>query len=190
MSEQQSKDEIPVGHTYDGIQEFDNPMPGWWKGLFALTLAFAGLYFSVATLSGGQLSPIAYYDRAVLDEMKKSGVLKGDAATLIRLSQNPDMVKNGAAIFAANCVACHNRDASGLIGPNLTDEYYINVEHVEDLVDVITKGRKNGAMPSWANRLNNNEIVMVASYVASLRGKNLPGKPPEGKQIAPWGIGN
>jgi cytochrome c oxidase cbb3-type subunit 3 len=72
------------------------------------------------------------------------------------------------------------------VGPNLTDEYYKNVRQVEDIAKVIIKGAGNGAMPAWANRLNENEIVLVSAYVASLRGQNVPGKNPDGVEIAPW----
>lgn len=176
-------------HTYDGIEEYDNPLPGWWKWLWAGTIVFSVCYFFVVTITGGQLSPVAAYDRAALAELKNAGgPLKPDAATLVRLMKDDDSMKAGAAIFATNCVACHNRDASGLIGPNLTDDYYIHVRKIEDIADVVTKGRKSktAEMPAWANRLSPNEIVQVSSFVASLRGKNLPGKPPEGQAIARW----
>lgn len=186
MSEQPNQDRLS-DHAYDGIQEYDNPLPGWWTWLFAGTIGFAVLYFFTVTITGGQLSAQAAYDRDVVAELhRQGGPLKGDAETLLKLQKDDESLKAGAAIFQTNCVACHNRDASGLIGPNLTDDYYINVDKIEDIVDVITKGRKNGAMPTWGNRLSGNEIVQVAAYVASLRGKNLSGRPPEGKLIPPW----
>ena len=71
--------------------------------------------------------------------------------------------------------------------PNLTDDYYIHVKKITDFVDVITKGRKDGAMPAWGNRLSPNEIIVVAAYVASLRGTNYPGgKDHEGTIPPPW----
>lgn len=178
-----------TGHTYDGIQEYDNPLPGWWKWIWAATIAFSVCYFLLDVLTDGQLGPKPSYDQAVVAELKRSGgPLKPDATTLVRLMKDDESMKAGASIFATNCVACHNRDASGLIGPNLTDDYYIHVRKVEDIPDVVTKGRKSktAEMPSWANRLTPNEIVLVSSYVASLRGQNRPGKAPEGKVIAPW----
>jgi len=180
----------PLDHTYDGIQEYDSPLPGWWKWLWAATIVFSGIYFFTAMLLGGQLSPVEEYGRASIAELKRSGgALKPDATTLLRLLKDDDSLKAGAAIFATNCVACHNRDASGLIGPNLTDEFYLHVRKIEDIPDVVTKGRKSKAaeMPSWANRLSPNEIVQVSAYVASLRGQNHSGKAAEGQQIPAWG---
>jgi cytochrome c oxidase cbb3-type subunit 3 len=187
MSEQ-AKDKLS-DHAYDGIQEYDNPLPGWWTWLWAATIVFSICYFSMAVISGGQFSAVASYDRAVLEELKRSGgPLKGDAQTLMRLMKDPDSLSAGAAIFATNCVQCHNRDGSGLIGPNMTDEYYIDVRKIDDIPEIVTHGRKNGAMPAWGNRLSPNEIVQVSAYIASLRGQNRPGKPAEGQLIPPWSV--
>ncbi|HEY8747627.1 MAG TPA: cbb3-type cytochrome c oxidase N-terminal domain-containing protein [Tepidisphaeraceae bacterium] len=186
MNDQLDTEQPLTDHVYDGIREYDNPMPGWWKWIFVGTVLFSGMYVVVVAMSVGEFTPIGVYDREVIAELQKSGAFTGDAATLVRFSKNPDMLKGGAAIFATNCIACHAKDGQGLIGPNLTDNFYINVEKVDDIFDVITKGRKNGAMPAWGNRLSNNERVLAAAYVASLRGKNLEGKPHEGKEIAPW----
>ena len=44
-------------------------------------------------------------------------------------------------------------------------------------------------MPSWKTRLHPNEVVLMAAYVAGLRGKNLSGKavePGKDKLIDPW----
>jgi cytochrome c oxidase cbb3-type subunit 3 len=191
MSEQPQQDQL-TDHAYDGIQEYDNPLPGWWTMIFWATIGFSALYLLVAFVAGPHMSAAGAYEEAVLEQMKHSGApLKADAPTLLKLMKDPDSLQTGTAIFQANCIACHNREGQGLIGPNLTDDYYINVNKIEDIPDVVTKGRKNGAMPSWANRLSPNEIVQVSAYVASLRGRNLPSGNPaleatKGKLIPPW----
>ena len=192
MSETPTPNQQPepalTDHAYDGIREYDNPTPGWWTWIFVLTIIWSALYFFVATMSAGQLSPVAFYERYKFEEMKSAGVLSADAASLIKMSADAESLKAGATIFAANCISCHARDGSGLTGPNLTDEKYVNVEKITDFVDVVSKGRNNGAMPAWGNRLSPNDIVRVAAYAASLRGQNKPGKPvePNAKAIAPW----
>ena len=175
-------------HAYDGIREYDNPMPGWWVWLFVATVVFSITYYFVATLAGSkQFSPVASYDAAVVDAMRKGGgPLAHEAATLVRLSRDDTFLSQGSAIYQTNCVSCHGRAAEGITGPNLTDDHYINVRVVEDFYDVIRNGRNNGAMPSWANRLQPNEMVLVAAYSASLRGKNVSGgKAPEPSSIVP-----
>lgn len=178
-----------TGHMYDGIEEYDNPTPSWWTWIFVGTILFSMLYFFVVVLTGDELGAVGFYDRYVLAEMKAAGVLKADAPTLMKLSKDSDSLAAGNAVFMTNCVTCHARDGSGLTGPNLTDDNYINVTKLIDIPDVVTKGRNNGAMPTWGNRLSPNQIVQVSAYVASLRGQNKHGKAvePNAKPIAPWG---
>jgi cytochrome c oxidase cbb3-type subunit 3 len=177
-------------HDYDGIQEYDNPMPGWWTWLFVLTVGFSGVYFFFVTLADGGLSPLGFYDRALTEDAKRQFAMLGDVssdpASLMRLSQDDKVIRIGQSIFQGNCAACHGPTGAGLTGPNLTDEKYLHVRKIGDIVDVVEKGRNNGAMPAWANRLQPREIAVVSSYVASLRGKNLPGREPQGDPIAPW----
>ena len=191
MNPQTSTVESPLtDHTYDGIQEYDNPMPGWWVGIFWGTIIFSGFYFLLALVVSGAFSPVADYDRAVALELKKqmdSGfALAGDAATLVRLSHDEESLKFGQNVFMSNCIACHGKDGNGTTAPNLTDDAYVHVAKIEDIYDVVKQGRNNGAMPAWSNRLNPKEIVTVSSYVASLRGQNKPGRPTEGKPIPQW----
>lgn len=183
------RQDVLTGHAYDGIQEYDNPMPGWWKWLFVVTVVYSVIYFFLATLSGGQLSANAAYDKAAAAELQRQlsvGVLNADAETLVRLARDNSSQQAGAAVYATNCAACHNRDGSGLVGPNLTDDAHVHITKVEDIAEVVNKGTKNMAMPAWAGRLSPNDVVLVSGYVASLRGQNKPGKPPEGHVIPPW----
>lgn len=178
-------------HAYDGIQEFDNPTPGWWTWIFILSIVFSVVYFlTVTVLGGGQLGPLGEYDRDYTADLKRQfaafGNLSPDGATVVRLAHDEKALKVGESIFATNCISCHGRNGEGISGPNMTDEVYLNVKQPVDFIDVVTKGRKNGAMPAWNNRLSPNEIIVVSSYVASLRGKNLAGKAPEGDPVAPW----
>ena len=123
-------------------------------------------------------------------QLDKIGDLEPNAETLSIYALRPDkksMLRIGQAAFKKNCASCHGRNAEGKIGPNLTDEYFKNVRKIEDLVRVIEKGAANGAMPAWGEKLKQNEIVLLAAYVASLRGLNAAeGKGPEGNEIARW----
>jgi cytochrome c oxidase cbb3-type subunit 3 len=179
-----------TGHEYDGIEEYDNPMPGWWSWIFAITIAFSAVYFLFATLAGDQVGAVAAYEQEVTDDQERQfaamGEIKSDPAALIKMSTDEKLLKVGKAMFASNCAACHGQNAAGLTGPNLTDESYLHVRRIEDFLDVINKGRNNGAMPAWENRLRPREVTLLASYVASLRGTNQPGRAPEGQAIAPW----
>lgn len=181
-------------HAYDGIQEYDNPTPGWWTWIFIASCIFAVLYWFIATISNGGLSAQREF---ALDKVQETyqqfaeiGELQPDAATLVKFSKDQKWIPFGEGVFISKCMTCHNRDGSGGTGPNLTDDHYINVRKVEDIYDVIEKGRNNGAMPSWRTTLNQNEMVIVAAYVANLRGQNRPGKAPEANSVAvdPWPV--
>lgn len=179
-----------TGHEYDGIEEYDNPTPGWWSWIFGISIAFGSIYFFFVTLAGGGLSPVGFYERDVTADEERQfaqlGDIQSDPASLIKMSHDEKLQRVGKSMFATNCAACHGINATGLTGPNLTDEYYLHVKKIGDFIDVITNGRNNGAMPAWGNRLKPKEITLLASYVASLRGTNLPGREPQGEKIAPW----
>lgn len=179
------------GHVYDGIQELDNPTPSWWTWIFVGTIVFSALYFFVVHTTGGKLSPVASYRKAVTEADERAmaaGELKQDAETLLRLAADESMRAKGRAIFTAQCSQCHGTDGSGMTGPNLTDDHYIHVKKVEDLAKVINDGANNGAMPPLGKTLlRKNDVTLVAAYVASLRGKNLRGpRAAEGEAIPAW----
>jgi cytochrome c oxidase cbb3-type subunit 3 len=186
-----SSSEQLTGHEYDGIREYDNPTPGWWHLIFAATIVFSICYLLFWHLSiagwtiqesweGDQQAEFARIFGAV-------GQLKPDEPTILKQMNDPKFMAIAKATFQGNCTACHARDGGGGVGVNLCDESYKNVKNVEDIYRVITEGANAGAMPSWKSRLSNNERVIVAAYVASLRGTTpaVP-KAAEGVPIPPW----
>jgi cytochrome c oxidase cbb3-type subunit III len=182
-----------TGHRYDDIEEYDNPLPGWWSWIFAVSIVFSAVYFFFTTLIGAQASPEGFYDREVTADTARQfammGDIKSDAASLVKLTGDEKLLKVGRSIFVTHCAACHNANGAGLTGPNLTDDVYVHVKRIEDIADVVTVGRNNGAMPAWGNRLQPKEVTLVAAYVASLRGTNVAGRPAEGQAVAPWSAG-
>lgn len=196
MSEQQpdtQQDDFGqlTGHNYDGIQEYDNPTPAWWTWVFIVSVFFAASYMCLHLVAAGGLSPQAEYERAAVANLKKKfgeiGILEPNAATIVQYMNEPEWLELGKNVYKANCVTCHGLDAEGNSGPNLTDDAYLNVKSIEDIATVIKDGAKAGAMPAWGNRLHPNEVVLVSSYIASLRGTNVTGgKAAEGDVPAPW----
>lgn len=180
-----------TGHEYDGICEYDNPTPGWWHWLFGATIVFSLFYLvfwhgSVA----GYTNEEAWEGEQRAEFVRVFGAvgqLKHDEATILAQTNNPQFMKIAQATFIGNCAACHARDGGGMVGVNLCDEYSKNVRSIEDIFKVISEGAGNGAMPGWKNRLSQNEQVILAAYVATLRGTTPASpKPPEGELMAPW----
>ncbi|MEM6507581.1 MAG: cbb3-type cytochrome c oxidase N-terminal domain-containing protein [Planctomycetota bacterium] len=180
-----------TGHNYDGIQEYDNPTPSWWTWVFIASVFFAACYMFLNIVAMGDLSPNAEYERAAVANLKKKfgeiGELQPNAETIVRYMNEPEWLQLGEGVYKANCVTCHGLNAEGNSGPNLTDEAFIHIGSIEDIATVIIDGAKAGAMPAWGNRLHPNEVVLVSSYVATLRGTNATGgKVAEGETIDPW----
>jgi cytochrome c oxidase cbb3-type subunit 3 len=121
-------------------------------------------------------------------QFKEIGNLTVDRATLIEYVYKDKWLKVGKVVFKKNCVSCHGKEGQGLVGPNLRDEQYKNVTDIGDILTVLEKGANAGAMPAWKNRLSDNELLLVSSYVASLRGSGTVGgeRAPEGRDIPPW----
>ncbi len=185
-----------TGHVYDGIQEYDNPLPGWWTLVFYLTILYSIGYLFINFAQPQWVDSNFEYEASVAAELQRQfaelGELEPDGATLMSFLSDPEQakwLKVGEAVFMTNCVSCHGRDGSGVSGPNMTDDHFLNVAVLEDIPKVVSEGAKEGAMPAWGNRLGKNEIILVSAYAASLRGLGLPsagGRPEEGKVIAPW----
>ncbi len=180
-------------HAYDGIQEFDNPTPGWWTYIFIGTIFFSVVYYAYFHSGVAGRSVADRYQTAVAENLRlqfaEIGELKPDTATLLKFMKDPKWLTVGEIVFKGNCINCHGANASGSVGPNLTDDHWKNVKKLDDIPDVIRNGAANGAMPSWKNRLHPNEVVLAACYVASLRGQNLPGpRGAEGELIPPWPV--
>lgn len=179
-----------MDHEYDGIQEFDNPTPGWWHLIFIGTVFFSCFYYFFWHYS--PLAPTIHdsWRAAQVAEFKRVfgalGDLKPDEATLLRMMKDEKMMAVAQGIFVGNCAQCHGREGGGINGVNLTDNHYKNVKQLADVYTVVTKGANVGAMPAWENRLSQNERIIVSAYAATLRGRSAPGRPPEGEVIPPW----
>ncbi|MCA9299711.1 MAG: c-type cytochrome [Phycisphaerales bacterium] len=180
-----------LDHEYDGIREYDNPTPGWWHLIFLGTVVFGLFYVIFWDLNPSTPTMHERHASATVHhlQLKFAGIgeLQPDAPTIVAFMHNEEYLPIGRAVFKANCVSCHGNDGQGLVGPNLTDDAWKNVKAIEDIATVVANGAAGGAMPAWGRRLHPNEVVLVSSYVATLRGSK-PGmaKQAEGDVIGPW----
>lgn len=183
---EQDQSQIIAGHEYDGIQEYDNPTPGWWIWLFIATFIFAIFYYAYYELGTGP-TIISLYEEAKASE-SQFGDLQEDAASLVSYMENEKMMSYAKSAYATYCITCHGPNGEGTaVGPNMTDNHYKNVKSIEEIPDVIRNGANNNLMPAWRTALDDNQIIVMSAYMASLRGKNLTGpRPAEGEEIPPW----
>lgn len=178
--------DMMIDHDYDGIQELDNPTPGWFMYLFYATIAFAFVYilnFHVFNL--GKLQDEEYAIEVKEAETAKAAFLAQSANNVnentVALSTDAGVIAEGKAIYTKNCVACHGANGEGTVGPNLTDDYWLHGGKINNVFKTIKYGVPEKGMVSWEKQLTPKQISDVANYIKSLAGTNPPnGKEPQG----------
>ena len=179
-----------LDHSYDGIQEFDNPMPRWWVYLFWATIIFSILYFFNVPGFGVGKGRIADYDRdiaaaASADAKRKAAQPAGASGEqLAAMTKDASVVALGKQVFGQNCAACHRADAGGQIGPNLADDYWLHGGTLEQIHKTVVDGVLEKGMPPWGKVLKPNQLDAVVAYIYTLRGTNPPNpKAPQGDLV-------
>ena len=151
-----------VGHSFDGIEEYDNPLPKWWFMLFVGTIVFALGYLVLYPGLGNWKGLLPGYQ--YLDNDKKTEFA------------------NGQKLFATNCVACHGPEGKGtpaMGAPNLTHPTaFIYGSSFAQLQQTIRYGRQ-GQMPAQEAIQGNDKVHLLAAYVYSL--SHQPEKTAEAK---------
>jgi len=177
-------DKLLSGHEYDGIKELDNKLPKWWLGLFYITIIFAVVYFTrFHIIKTGDLQEEEYNKEvasAMIEYKAATPASTLDASNVTLLTDAAGLAA-GKAIFDKSCVVCHLAQGQGLVGPNLTDNYWIHGCTIDQIFNLITVGVTEKGMISWKDQLTPEQIQQVASYIVSLQGSNPPNpKPPQG----------
>ncbi|SEA25665.1 cytochrome-c oxidase, cbb3-type subunit III [Marinobacterium iners] len=177
--------ENTLGHEFDGIEEYDNPLPQWWFYMFVATVIFGLgyllLYPGLGNFKGllGWTSHGQWEEEMQHAEEVYAPVFAKYAALSIEELQKPENeggLKMGQRMFANNCSVCHGAAGTGAVGfPNLTDNDWLYGGEPATIKHTITQGR-NGGMPAWADALGEDGVRDMASYVMTLSGKTaMPG---------------
>ncbi len=164
-----------TGHVYDGIEEYDNPLPRWWFNMFIATFIFGGIYLLLYPGMGSFPDLLGWTQEKELEGHQQQAKARfseqfGEyAQTPIKeLAENPDAMKMGTRLFANNCAVCHGSDGGGNWGyPNLTDDDWLWGGSPERIKQTLVDGRQ-AAMPAWSNNLGEEGIAQVTEYVLSL----------------------
>ncbi len=171
-----------LGHEFDGIQEYDNPLPRWWFQLFLATVIFSlgylALYPGLGNYKGllGWTSANQWEEEmAHAEEVYKPVFAKYAALSVEELNQpgNETGLKMGQRMFSNNCAVCHGQGGQGAYGfPTLTDSDWLYGGEPAQIITTIVNGRR-GAMPAWGPVLGEDGVQDVANYVLSLSGKTV-----------------
>ena len=181
--------ELMLDHDYDGIKELDNVLPPWWVNLFYATIIFGVIYlvrFHVmdAYTQAEEFEQEVQLANAELEKMKANSPKEEITLDKVVMLTDDASLAKGKEIFTNACAACHKADGGGIVGPNLTDEYWINGGGIKNVFKLISEGSKNNpSMVAWNKTLESTDIQKVASYVLSLQGTKPAGaKPAEGEK--------
>jgi cytochrome c oxidase cbb3-type subunit 3 len=176
-----------MGHSFDGIEEYDNPLPKWWFWLFVGTLMFSVGYLILYPGLGNWKGMLPGYKDGWTGvnewqkEMDKADAKFGPifakfaAMPVEEVAKDPQALKMGGRLFASNCSVCHGSDAKGAYGfPNLTDNDWRWGGEPETIKASILNGR-HGIMPAWAEVIGEQGVADVAAFVlTNLDGRTLP----------------
>jgi cytochrome c oxidase cbb3-type subunit III len=185
------EDRIIEDHDYDGIHEYDNPMPEWWKGTFVLCTIWALLY-----TVGQMLGYVPTYGEELhasqveLDNMRIAAAAARppviiDEVALTAAFTDEAKLTEGAMAFASTCASCHGDQGQGLIGPNLTDKFWLYGGEPMKIVHTIQKGTNNG-MPPWESILTPEQTIALVAHIHALQGTTPPNpKAPQGEPYDP-----
>lgn len=169
-----------LDHEYDGIREYDNPMPRWWRWIFWVSFYFSLAYVVHYHLTGNGESVQDGYEaeQAVAREANALALLGTEMTeqSLGKLAADGAMMADAAKLFVGRCSSCHGQNAEGMIGPNLTDGYWLNGDGTLLAIhNIVSNGVVAKGMPAWSRQLQPIEVAKLAAYVGTLRGSNRPG---------------
>lgn len=181
-----------TGHSWDGIEEYNNPLPRWWVWVFVLCIIFSiGYVIYYPSIPGGTEGTSGWTSLGMLKADIAEGqegkqALDAQVATtdVLDIAKNPELTTYttaaGKALFAMNCAQCHGAGGSGVKGyPNLLDDEWIHGGSLSAIAFTITHGVRNttdaearnpGSMLAFGKDelLTPNQISDVANYLATL----------------------
>jgi cytochrome c oxidase cbb3-type subunit III len=186
------QDPETTGHSWDGIEEFNNPLPRWWLWTFYATIIW-GIGYTIAYPAWPlvtQATPglLGFSTRANvqadIDRVTQQNAALTERLETIELASIADdpeaygfAVNKGAAIFRSHCSQCHGSGAAGAVGyPNLLDDDWLWGGTLDEIAYTITHGIRNeqspdtlwSQMPAFGEILESEEIEQVVHHVRAL----------------------
>lgn len=198
MSKKPTKTKVEpgtTGHSWDGIEEFDNPMPRWWLWCFYATIVW-GVGYVIAypawpLINGATAGLLGYSTRAeVAADIKRFEDANAPieaklvATDLSKVAADPELANYtqnaGSAVFRTWCAQCHGAGAAGAKGfPNLLDNDWLWGGSIEDIHTTVTHGIRNttdadarfSQMPAFGDMLEKGDIEAVVNHVLAISGR-------------------
>jgi len=211
MAKQPNKKQEPetTGHEWDGIQEFNNPLPRWWLWVFYATIIW-GIWYTIAYpawpgIKDATSGYMGWSTRAnVAESIAEAEAANAEinqrlvSAELAQIPEKPELASYassaGDAVFKTWCAQCHGSGAAGAKGyPNLLDNAWLWGGTMEEIHYTISHGIRNeddpdarySQMPAFGEILSDQEIEQVVNYVMTLS----PSYDPQDASLAEAGEG-
>ncbi|MCF2905862.1 cytochrome-c oxidase, cbb3-type subunit III [Octadecabacter sp. CECT 8868] len=200
MSNNDKQDDVgTTGHSWDGIEELNNPLPRWWVWILYLTIVWA-IGYTIAypawpLVTGATEGVLGFSTRGEVQE----DILRVEAENadllerlttvdLAAVSDDDELhgfaINAGSSIFAANCSQCHGRGAAGVQAggyPNLLDDDWLWGGSIDEIVYTVTHGIRNeqsfdsrySEMPKFGadEILIDDEITALVQHVRAISGQ-------------------
>jgi cytochrome c oxidase cbb3-type subunit 3 len=171
-------------HVYDGIEEMDNHMPNWWLLILWSTILFGFGYWYYYHVSGKAQGSLEVYKAEAAEAARIAAANKppptGDEV-LLGLTADAALVEQGKTQFTQVCAACHGQKGEGLIGPNLTDKFWLHGGKPTAILKTVAEGVVAKGMPAWEQPLGAQRVRAITAYVLTLKNTDVPGKAPQGE---------
>lgn len=189
-----------TGHSWDGIEEYNKPLPKWWLMIFYACIVW-GIGYTIAypawpgvrTATAGLLgwSTRANVEQDIQNHEASLAPINERLASveLTAIADDPELntyAQNaGAAVFRTWCAQCHGSGAAGATGyPNLLDDDWLWGGTMQDIHYTVSHGIRNeqdadarySEMPAFGRDelLSREEIAQVANFVMTLSGETPP----------------
>lgn len=169
--------DLLMDHEYDGIQELDNNMPPWWLWGFYFTIALAVVYLFYYEVSGWGPTQEEQYEIEMAMAAERYGTTDEIISDFAQAQILTDMqsIERGREIYSAStnlCATCHGAQGQGLVGPNLTDNYWKHGCDFQSIITSIKDGFPAQGMPPYGStvRIADDDLIMLASYIMYIRG--------------------
>jgi cytochrome c oxidase cbb3-type subunit 3 len=181
----QQEADVLLDHDYDGIKELDNALPPWWKWGFYITLVIGVFYLLRFHVWKTGPTPEQEYNSEMVAAAKQMEAYRKKSNDLVDETTvtmaDATGIAAGKQLFQQNCIACHGSAGEGGVGPNLTDNYWLQGGRINDVFKTIKYGYPDKGMQSWEKMFSPSQIRNLASFVKTLHGTNPPNpKAPQG----------
>ena len=174
-----TNDRLIKDHDYDGIRELDNDLPPWWKWLFYIAIVFAIIYLiRLFVFHADDLVQNKEYENAMVTAQQEQPQQEAVAFEVILLEDDASLT-SGKETWTKVCAACHLADGGGIVGPNMTDNYWIHGNTVEDLYRIVEKGVIEKGMIPYKDQLSPQKRLEVVSYILVKLHGTTPANPKE-----------